>query len=132
MIIVYAHTHIYTHRFIKFRNSKCRWHGVEQFVLGRWGLVSDGQEQISSREMNSQNRRFFGPEGGEEKRLGIGLDGRVVRHVNLFQACVTHELVEVPEGDAAVVGRRGQNVVVAAEEQHGDHAGVVTEVAELE
>lgn len=55
-----------------------------------------------------------------------------MRHINLFQACVTHELVEVPEGDAAVVGRRGKNVVVAAEEQHGDHAGVMTKVTKLD
>jgi hypothetical protein len=82
--------------------------------------------------MNSQNWRFFGPERSKEKRFGIGLDGRVMRHVNLFQTCVTHELVEVPERDTAIVGRRGQNVVVAAEQKHGDHAGMVTKIAELE
>ena len=99
-------------------------------MLCRRSLVSHGQEQVPPREVDAQHRRLLRSEGGQKKRLRIRLNGRIVSHVDLLEICVGCELIEVPERNAAIVGGRGQDVVVATEEEGGDHACVVAEVAE--
>ncbi len=80
--------------------------------------------------MDSQHRRLLRSKRGQKKRLRVRLNGRVVRHVDLLEVCVSGELVEVPERDAAIVGGRSQDVVIATEEERRDHAGVVAEITE--
>ena len=80
--------------------------------------------------MNSKHRWLFGPETGEEERVRVGLDRRVVGHVDLLEIRVGHKLAEVPEWDGAVDGGRGEDVVVAREDERGDHGGVVRKVAQ--
>ena len=81
--------------------------------------------------MNAQNGGFFGSKGCKKNGVRIGLHGWVVGHVHLLQAGVVHELVEVPQGDAAIVWSRGQNVIVPAEYQSGQHPRVMGEIPEL-
>ena len=54
-------------------------------------MVAKRKQQISSRKMKSEDRRFFGPEACEEEGVRVRLNRRVVSNIDLFEVGLTHE-----------------------------------------